>query len=134
MRTRDYRPLRDPLFLAACGVYGIGRFALRARYPETFVTKHLNDLLCIPIWVPLMVAGLRAIGMRESSDAPRASEVLLVLILTALTFEVLLPTVPWFASFTYADPADVTWYAVGTLASAVWWKVVYGGRRAPSQD
>jgi len=122
---RAYRPLRDPLFLVACVTYCVGRWVLRDAFPGSFASAHLNDLLCIPIWTPLMIAGLQRVGWRPHGDPPTLLEVALPLVALATTFEIVLPNTPWFATFSYADVNDVTWYAFGSLIAAAWWRVAY---------
>ena len=50
-----FRYLRDPLFLACVVVYFVNRFVLKAVWEAGFVHTHLNDLICVPFWVPIML-------------------------------------------------------------------------------
>lgn len=122
---RTYRPLRDPLFLAACCAYSLARAFLRGDGGIPFASAHLNDLLCIPIWTPVMVACLDRFGFRERGTPPTAAEVLMPLLVLAVTFELVLPSTVWFESFSYRDARDVTWYTAGAAVASLWWRVRY---------
>jgi hypothetical protein len=126
--SRTYRPLRDPAFLVACCAYVIGRVFLRREGAPSFASAHLNDLLCIPIWTPVMVACLDRLQLRCRGEPPAAAEVLLPLIVLAVTFEIVLPSAAWFESFSYRDPRDVTWYTVGAVLASLWWRAAYPDR------
>ena len=121
-----FRYLRHPLFLSATGLYVVNRWWCRDHFElGTFLHSHLNDVLCIPIWVPVIVTLLRVLGLRDHNGAPDAGEILVPLLVWSLTFEVLLPEASSFRGVTFADPLDVVAYATGGWIGAMIWRVTY---------
>jgi hypothetical protein len=121
-----FRYLRDPLFLACVLVYFINRFALKAIWPTGFVHEGLNDLICIPFWVPVMLWVERRFGLRHDDGPPEAVEVVVPLVLWSWLFEVVLPRTALFSGYCVADHRDVFCYAAGALGAAVFWRWWYG--------
>jgi hypothetical protein len=119
---QPFRYLRDPLFLACLGAYFVNRFALKPHVTNAFLHNHFNDLICIPFWVPVMLWMQRNAGLRAADDPPRASEMLIPLIVWSITFEIWLPQTDTFRGWCTADPVDVLAYAAGALAAAIWWR------------
>lgn len=81
-----HRPLRDPLFHTALCLYMVGRACLQGPGHAAFWSAHLGDLLLVPIWAPLMVQGLRALGLRRGPGPPTGLEVWLLVLTVAVTF------------------------------------------------
>ena len=50
-----YGYLKDPLFLFCLLLYGVNRWILKPYVPNGFSQNFLNDLICIPFWVPIML-------------------------------------------------------------------------------
>lgn len=120
-----FRYLRDPLFLGCVALYGVNRFLLRPLWPVGFFGAYVNDLICMPLWVPVMLWVLRRTGLRTDDALPRGYEVLIPLLLWSAWFEVVLPQAPGFQDVAFADPADLLCYSLGGLVSAAYWN----GRR-----
>jgi hypothetical protein len=120
--------LRDPLFLFCVGVYFVNRFVLKEIWLSGFVHEHLNDLICIPFWVPIMVFVQRRLGMRDGDDSPQPSEIIIPLILWSWIFEVILPNTEWFHDVCVADYLDILCYTLGALGAAMFWRWWYGVR------
>jgi hypothetical protein len=118
--------LRDPLFLACVFVYFVNRFVLKAVWQTGFVHAYLNDLICIPFWVPPMLAAQRWLGLRRYNGPPRASEILIPLLVWSWVFEILLPATSLFGALCVADHNDILYYALGALGAAVFWRWWYG--------
>jgi len=123
--------VRDPLFLACVATYALNRFILKPHLATPFLHEHLNDLICIPFWVPIMLLLQRAIGLRAAGDGPpRAGEILIPLIVWSWAFELWLPYTAWGRTWCTTDPWDVFYYSLGALGAAVFWRGWYG--RAPT--
>jgi hypothetical protein len=122
-----FRYLQDPLFLASLILYAVNRWFLKRAVASAFLHDHLNDLLCIPFWVPIMLWAMRKGGLRNDNAPPRSYEILVPLVVWSLTFEVLLPRLGPFQHLAHADPFDVLAYAVGALIAAVFWRLWYAG-------
>ncbi len=125
-----FRYLRDPLFLCCVALYFVNRFLLKHLVGSGFVHDHLNDLLCLPFWIPIMVFLMRQARLRPDDGPPRGAEILVPLVLWSAIFELWLPHVPSFSHLATADPVDVLYYALGGLLASVVWQVTYGDRGA----
>ena len=120
-----FRYLLDPLFLICVGMYVVNRWGIEPWMAGSFFTNHLNDLICIPFCVPIMLFLLRRLRLRPDDDPPQACEIVLPLILWSVAFEVWLPTFPVFHRLATPDYRDVLFYAVGALVSGLWWNKYY---------
>jgi hypothetical protein len=125
---QPFRYLRDPLFLACVVVYFINRSLVKPLVAGGFFHDHLNDLICIPFFVPIMLFVLRKLGLRPSDGPPSATEILIPVSLWSLLFEVVLPTQATVGRGMTADYRDIFYYALGGLLAASFWVVWYGGR------
>lgn len=114
-----FRYLRDPLFLVCLATYFINRLVLKSVWQEGFVHEHLNDLICIPFWVPIMLFAQRRLGLRDDSP-PRPHELVIPLVLWSWVLEVILPAIALDGRFV-ADHLDIVCYAIGALAAGVFW-------------
>jgi len=120
-----FRYLRDPLFLACVVVYVVNRLVLKRVWETGFVHDHLNDLICIPFWVPVMLWAERRVGLRRDDGPPDAVEIIVPLLLWSWLFEIALPRTEWLGRYCTADHRDVMWYAAGALGAAVFWRCRY---------
>ena len=75
--------LRDPLFLACVATYFVNRFVLKNIWHDGFVHAHLNDLICIPFWVPIMLFAQRTLRLRPDDHSPRPAEIIIASITTS---------------------------------------------------
>lgn len=125
-----FRYLRDPLFLACVATYGVNRLVLKALCTEGFVHAHLNDLICIPFWVPIMLFVQRQLGLRAGDASPAPSELIIPLVLWSWAFEILLPRTD--VRFV-GDHLDILYYALGALGAGLFWRWWYrtGSAAAP---
>ncbi len=126
-----FRYLRDPLFLVCLVLYFANRFVLKHLVAGGFLHDHLNDLLCIPFWVPIMVFLMRKARLRGDDAPPHAEEILIPLVLWSAVFELYLPRVEFFQGLAVSDHADILWYAVGALIASVVWGITYRDRKQP---
>ena len=121
-----FRYLFDPLFISCLGLYIFNRVVMEAWFPRSFFTDHLNDLICIPFCVPIMLFILRVAHLRPDDAPPRSHENIIPLILWSAIFEIWLPRMEIFKGLATADHRDIFYYALGALIAAVWWRVYYG--------
>jgi hypothetical protein len=112
---------RDPACVGALGLYLLNRLVLKpgGLGQVSFFRDYFNDVLCIPLFVPLVLLVHRWLGLRPAERWPTAGEVLLHLGVWSVCFEVIAPRVPIYR--TTADPLDVVAYALGAAAAGLWW-------------
>ena len=126
--------LRDPLFLASVAIYFLNRWVFKSIWESGFVHEHLNDLLCIPFWVPPMLWGQRLLGFRESNGPPLPSEILIPLTFWSILFEIVLPGLGLFGNYCVSDYRDVLWYTVGALGAGLFWRWWYRDRASANAN
>jgi hypothetical protein len=120
-----FRYLKDPLFVFCFGLYFLNRWILKRYFPNDFCRDSLNDVICIPFWIPIMLFLIRKARFRRTDAPPSGSEILIPLILWSWVFEAWLPFVPFFKHLATSDYHDVFCYTVGALLAAIFWKVWY---------
>ncbi|HZZ78161.1 MAG TPA: hypothetical protein VFE62_06565 [Gemmataceae bacterium] len=121
-----FRYLRDPLFLLCLATYVVNRYVCKRLWDSGFVHEHLNDLICIPFLVPIMLFVQRRLGLRPDNGPPRLGEVAIPLIVWSWVFEILLPRTELLGPHCVADPWDIVYYTLGTLLAATYWRWRYG--------
>jgi hypothetical protein len=119
--------LRDPLFLVCVATYFVNRLVLKQIWTSGFVHEHLNDLICIPFWVPIMLFAQRRLGLRDQNGRPSAGELVIPLVIWSWVFEIILPRTELFGNWCVADYLDVMYYSLGALLAALFWRWWYAG-------
>ena len=126
--TRDrvvvaqFRYLFDALFLVAVAAYCVNRWFLRpAGIGGVFARGYFNDVLCLPVWMPVSLGVQRVLRLRKVDAAPSLWEVLQHWAVFSVLFELVIPQFPavWRSS---ADPIDVLAYLVGGIVAWSWWR------------
>lgn len=121
-----FRYLADPLFLFCVTLYFVNRWFLKPYFPNDFSRDSLNDVICIPFWIPIMLFIMRKLHLRRDDAPPRGSEIIIPLIFWSWFFELYLPFVPFFKHLATSDSTDILSYTLGALFAAVFWKIWYG--------
>lgn len=116
-----FRYFADPICVASMACYALGRWYLKPQHlGGWFVHDYLNDLLCLPLFLPMSLGMQRLLRLRRHDAPPRLWEVLQHAVVFSVVFEVLLPRYPH-TFRTTADPWDAVAYFVGGLfAWALW--------------
>ena len=122
-----FRYLKDPLFLVCFTVYWLNRFLEDFGLSAPLLRSYLNDLICIPFWVPIMVWVNRKLGLREYDGPPLAYETVIPLLIWAAAFELILPSMQGWSELAFADPNDVLAYTLGAAGAKSFWRWWYGG-------
>jgi len=122
---KPFRYLRDPLFLTCIIVYAINRCIIKPYLPNEFSRSYLNDCLCLPMWVPVMLLVMRKLRLRTDDSPPDSVELIVPLILWSLVFERYLPATSFFSRYATSDYHDVFCYTAGGLFAANFWKWWY---------
>ncbi|QDT89602.1 hypothetical protein [Gimesia algae] len=120
-----FRYLRDPLFLTALGLYVGNRFLIKPLVTGGFFHNHFNDLLCIPLFVPVVLYFARLCRARPHDGPPTWYEILLPLLVWSIQFELIFPQLPFWSQWVTGDPLDILWYCVGAGISSLWWWFYY---------
>lgn len=113
--------LCDPLFRSCLVLYFINRWIFKRLWDAGFFHDHLNDLMCIPFWVPIMLWAQRRVGLRDSDGPPLASEILIPLFVWSWLFEMILPRIGPFRERAVSDHLDILYYTVGALIAIAFW-------------
>lgn len=120
-----FRYITDPMFLVCLGLYVVNRWLLEPSIHNQFFTGYVNDLICIPFCVPIMLLIMRRLRLRMTDEAPQAHEIIVPLIIWSVVFEIWLPTVPVFHGLATPDHLDILAYATGALVAGIWWNWYY---------
>jgi hypothetical protein len=119
---------RDPLFLACLGTYAVNRLLIKPNlhhYSPLF-HGHLNDILTVPVALPIYLYVYRLVGLRPDDEPPRWWEVALHVAVWDVFFE-------WFGPHYLhhgaGDPLDNLSIAGGGLVAWVIWRLA-GSRAA----
>ena len=122
---KPYRYLRDPLFVFCFVLYFLNRLVIKPFLPNTFSRSYLNDVICIPFWVPIMLFLIRKVGLRRDDSPPRSYEILIPLLIWSYFFESVAPYTRQYRGLAFGDPADILCYGLGALVGAVFWRFWY---------
>lgn len=124
-----FRYLRDPLFMFCLALYALNRWILKPHFAWPFLHNSLNDVICIPFWLPLMLLSMRKSGARNNDAPPRAIEIVIPLLMWSWVFEIWLPNVAAFKGKAIADYHDILAYAIGAALSSLFWNWFYRPRK-----
>jgi hypothetical protein len=129
--------LSDPAFVASLSLYLLNRLVLKRLWPcAGFTQDYVNDLICLPFWVPVMLWLMRCCRLRDDAP-PQWYEILLPLIIWSVLFEIYFPRLNSDLPRPFiGDPADIAAYATGGLIAALFWRWWYNapnktGSRTP---
>jgi hypothetical protein len=113
---------RDPVFLLGLALYFLNRAWIKPRLHSysPFFHGHLNDLLLVPVALPIFLYVYRHLGLRPDDRAPRWWEIALHLLVWAVFFE-------WFGPLVLhrgvGDPLDVGCYLLGGMIAWLLWRM-----------
>jgi len=122
----QFRYLKDPLFLFCLALYFANRWVLKPYFHIGLFKSYLNDVICLPFWVPIMVFAMRKLRLRKEDSPPAASEILIPLLIWSWVFEAYLPFTPYFKGLATSDYKDILAYTAGGLWAAAFWRYWYG--------
>jgi hypothetical protein len=126
----SFRYFADPLCVGALVVYAMNRWLFKPYgIGGEFGRCYLNDVLCLPLLLPMILYLQRRLGLRRHDAAPLLWEMLQHWLVFSVVFELILPLYPqWFRST--ADPLDVAAYLAGGISGWLWWSPPVGIVRA----
>jgi hypothetical protein len=123
MPAGRFRYCADPACISAGVIYVIGRWMLRPYgIGGDLLSGYLNDLLCLPLFLPLILYVQRRLGLRQHDLPPRMWEIIQHWLIFSLVFEIILPLSPHLFRTT-RDPLDSLAYLAGGLMAWLWWRL-----------
>ena len=118
-----FRYLADPICIAALIIYPINRFVLKPHHIGGWFTHgYLNDVLCLPLFVPMILYFEHIIGLRKGRDFPRVWEIFQNFVAFTIVFQVITPRFPK-TFITASDPWDILAYFIGGALAGWYWHV-----------
>ena len=122
-RRSKFRYMKDRLFLVSVGVYFLNRYAVK---PLTigkisFFHSYLNDLICIPFCLPIVLLLTRLVRLRDHDEPPDFYELSFYFLIWSFMFEFVGPLYGRYYNYPVADPWDIVCYAVGCVIAGVYW-------------
>lgn len=122
-RRSSFKYLRDTLFWTSVTIYILNRFIIK---PLTigridFFHCYLNDLICIPFCLPIVLFLTRKVGLRRHDEPPDVYELCFYLLLWSFMFEFVGPSYGRYFNYPVADPWDILCYAIGCLVAGIYW-------------
>ncbi len=122
---RPFLYLADPLCILSLALYALNRFYLKPHHlGGAFTHGYLNDLLCLPLFLPIILRLQQLLRLRPNHRPPQLWEILQHALIFSLLFEVLLPQFPHTFATT-ADPLDALAYLTGGLLAYPLWRLLY---------
>ena len=119
----------DPICLASMIFYAVNRWYFKPHdIGGAFTQGYVNDLLCLPLFLPLILGVQRMIGLRKHDAPPRMWEVVQHAIIFSILFEVVLPRYPR-QFHTTADPWDAIADLVGGVTAWFCWRFLAAAKR-----
>ena len=122
MTPRRFRYIADPVCIMSLLLYALNRFYLKPHHIGGWFTHgYLNDVLCLPLFLPMILRVQRLLGIRRHDDFPHVWELFQHWVIFSVVFEVILPRLP--GTFdTTADPWDVVAYLAGAIVALCFWR------------
>jgi len=120
--SRPFRYFADPICIACLILYAVNRWYFKPhRIGGWFTEGYVNDLICLPLLLPMILYGQRLFRLRKHDGFPRLWEVLQHAVIFSIVFEIIIPRYPKVFTST-ADPWDAVSYFVGGIAAWLVWR------------
>jgi hypothetical protein len=121
---KPFQYIDDPICIISMSIYVLNRFVLKPHHLGGWlVHDYLNDLLCLPIFVPIILRLQSALGIRRHHSPPTLLEVLHNSAIFSVLYYFVFPRLSAFSSV--ADPWNSVAYLAGGVAAYVFWKFFY---------
>ena len=118
---RKFRYLADPVCILSLVLYASNRYVFKPHHIGGWFTHgYLNDVLCLPLFVPIILFAEHVIGLRKHYGFPRVWEIFQTWAVFTFVFQVVVPRFP--KVFVAAgDPYDMIAYAAGGVLAGILW-------------
>ncbi|MDB5290669.1 MAG: hypothetical protein JWL69_1910 [Phycisphaerales bacterium] len=128
----SFRYLADPVCIASLVLYTINRYFLKPHHIGGWFTHgYFNDVLCLPLFVPMILYAQHLIGLRKHFGFPRLWEIFQNWVVFTVVFQVVIPRFP--KTFIAAgDPYDILAYLAGGVIAWIYWSAP--ARHAPARS
>jgi len=116
----NFKYILDPLFIFSSTLYTVNKLSLFPPYwwGHKFINAYLNDVLLIPVMLPIILFFSRLLKFREKYSPPMLMEIVMPLAIWSIAFEFI---GPYFFEKGTSDPFDVLAYCIGGIISWVIW-------------
>jgi hypothetical protein len=117
---KEFKYLLDPLFIFSLTIYSMNKFLFikYGLFNYKFNTCYLNDLLLVPVVVPIILFFAKILNLRNIYSPPTFLEIIVPLIIWSIAFELVGPF--YFEKGT-SDLSDVLTYFIGGFISLLIW-------------
>ena len=110
-------------------IYVLNRFVLKPQHIGGWlVHDYLNDLLCLPIFLPIILRLQSVLGIRRHHLPPTMLELMHNWLVFSVLYYFVFPRSPWFASM--ADPWNSVAYLFGGVVAYLFWRWFYASDMA----
>jgi len=124
---RSFRYFTDPACVISLIIYPINRFYLKPHHIGGWFTHgYLNDVLCLPLFVPMILYVQHIVGLRRHVRFPSLWEIFQSWAAFVLVFQVITPRYPK-VFITAGDPFDILAYLVGGIVAGIYWHIASRG-------
>jgi hypothetical protein len=121
---RPFQYLGDPACYISLVIYAINRFELKPHHIGGWFTHgYLNDVLCLPLFVPMILYAQHLIGLRPHRRYPQVWEIFQNWAVFTVMFQVIIVRFPK-TYISAGDPWDILAYLAGGIIAGVYWSVV----------
>lgn len=111
-------------------IYLLNRFILKPHHIGGWlVHDYLNDLLCLPIFLPIILRLQSAWGIRRHHAPPTLFELLHNWAIFSVLYYYVFPNLSAFSSV--ADPWNSVAYLIGGTAAYIAWRFLYPSKSKP---
>jgi len=121
-----FRYLADPVCIVSLCLYALNRFVLKPHHIGGWFTHgYFNDVLCLPLFVPMILYVQHVIGLRKHAGYPRVWEIFQNWAAFTIVFQIVIPRFP--KRFVSAgDPWDILAYVAGGVIAGLIWSLCSG--------
>jgi hypothetical protein len=119
--SQPFRYIADPVCIASLILYTISRYFLKPHHIGGWFTHgYLNDILCLPLFVPIILYAQHVVGLRKHFGFPLPWEIFQNWFVFTVVFQVVIPRFP--KTFIAAgDPYDILAYLAGGILAGLYW-------------
>ncbi len=116
----NFKYILDPLFLISSTLYILNNllFLPLSCWDHKFINFYFNDVLLVPVILPIILFFSRIFKLREKYSPPKLIEIAIPLVIWSIAFELI---GPYFFKKGTADPLDVLAYCIGGLLCWIIW-------------